>query len=359
MADQPDRDQQTEEATPQKLLKAREEGQLGFSAELLGGVILAVTASFFWGMGDWFFGTITTSIQVRLTDFGAAVEDPSQLIRYLIQELLRVAVVVLAMILPLGALAAASGLLQTNFNVSMKPLEFKPEKMSVIKGFGRIFSSQSVVRGALSISKAAIIIFLAVFIARAKIQEITMSGFGSIQELLYFLASVLVQCSLAIAFVIALLSFVDLAYQKWKHLQDMKMSMQDIKEENKSSEGDPHVRARMRKLQAELGQKRMFADIPQASAVITNPTHFAVAIKYDRDDMEAPIVLAKGADFVAKKIIAIAKENGVPVVERKPVARFLFKHTEIGQSIPVELYQAVAEILNFVSKMGSIARSAK
>ncbi|MEM6365140.1 MAG: EscU/YscU/HrcU family type III secretion system export apparatus switch protein, partial [Planctomycetota bacterium] len=328
------------------------------SAELLGGVILAVAAGFFWMMGAWFFGAIHLSIQVRLTEFADAIEDPKQLIRYLTTELSRVAIVVLAVIVPVGALAAASGLLQTNFNFSMKPLELKPEKMSVIKGFGKIFSSQSVVRGGLSIAKAIVIVCLVVFVAQAKMDQITMSGFGSIQELLFFLASLLIQCSLAIAAVIALLALIDLAYQKWKHLQDMKMSVRDIKEENKSSEGDPHVRARMKKLQAELGQKRMFADIPKSTAVITNPTHFAVAIQYERDKMDAPIVLAKGADFVAKKIIEIAQENGVPVVQRKPVARFLFKHTEIGQSVPVEMYQAIAEILNFVSKMKSIARSA-
>ena len=131
------------------------------------------------------------------------------------------------------------------------------------------------------------------------------------------------------------------------------MSVRDIKDEHKTTEGDPLIRARVRKLQAEMSRKRMLADVPKANVVITNPTHLAVALRYDRYSMDAPVVLAKGADFLAKKIIKTAKENGITVVERKPVARFLYSHVEIGQPIPLELYQAVAEILNFVNRLRS------
>ncbi|QDV86352.1 EscU/YscU/HrcU family type III secretion system export apparatus switch protein [Planctomycetes bacterium TBK1r] len=353
MAENQDRDQRTEEATPQRLRKAREDGQIGFSAELVGGVILATTAFFYWSLGDWFFGTLTGSIEHRMTEFEEVVVDPRLLVKAFIDETLRIGAAVMAIVAPLGILAAATGLLQTSFNLSFKPLELNVDKLSVIKGFQKIFSMQSAVRGALSLAKAAVIVAIAVFVGQSKIDQITTSGFGSIQELMFFLGGLLVQCSLAIAATITFIGMVDLGFQKWKHLEDMKMSRQDIKEEHKSSEGDPMVRARIKQLQAEMGRKRMLSDVPKASVVITNPTHFAVAVQYDRDNMEAPIVIAKGADFVAKKIIAIAKENGVPVVERKPVARFLFKNVEIGNAIPFELYQAVAEILNFVNRMRS------
>ena len=353
MAENQDRDQRTEDATPQRLRKSREDGQIGFSAELVGGVILATTAFFFWSLGSWFFNTITGSIENRLTNFEAVIIDPRLLVKAFIDETLRIGAAVLAIVAPLGILAAVAGLLQTNFNISFKPLEFKTDKLSVIQGFKKIFSLQSVVRGALSIAKASVIIGISIYVGYSKIDQISFSGFGSIQELLFFLGGLLVYCSLAIASTMAVIGMIDLAFQKWKHLEDMKMSRQDIKEENRSTEGDPMVKARIKQIQAEMGRKRMFAEIPNASVVITNPTHFAVAVKYDRDNMDAPVVVAKGADFMAKRIIEIAKENGVPVVERKPVARFLFKNTAIGSAIPFELYQAVAEILNFVHRLRS------
>lgn len=355
MAENQDRDQRTENATPQRLQKAREEGQIGFSAELVGGVILATTACFYWLMGTWFFGTITDSIAERLTLFETVLVDPRLLVQAFIDETLRIGVAVMAIVAPLGILAAATGLLQTNFNLSFKPLELKLDKLSVIKGFQKIFSMQSAVRGALSMAKAVVIVVIAVFVGRAKMDEISLSGYGSIPEMLSFLGGLLIHCSLAIAATIIFIGMIDLGFQKWKHLEDMKMSRQDIKEENKTTEGDPMVRARIKQLQAEMSRKRMLADVPKASVVITNPTHFAVAIQYDRDTMDAPIVIAKGADFIAKRIIAVAEENGVPVVERKPVARFLYKNVEIGRAIPFELYQAVAEILNFVNRMRSAA----
>lgn len=354
MAQQQDRDQKTEEATPQRLRKAREEGQIGFSSELLGGVILGTTALFFWLMGEWFFSTIAQSIKVRLTEFETVLVDPRMLVKSAMTETLRIGGAVIAIIAPLGVLAAMAGLLQTNFNISMKPLEFKPEKLSVISGFKKIFSMQSVVRGALSIAKAALILSIAIYVGYSRTNQITVSGFGSFQELMFFLGGILVYCSIAIAATIAIVGLLDLGFQKWKHLDEMKMSRQEIKDENKESDGDPMIKARIKQLQAEMGRKRMMEKIPEASVVITNPTHFAVAVKYDRDSMDAPVVIAKGADHLAKKIIEIAKENGVPVVERKPVARFLYKNVSVDQPIPFELYQAVAEILNFVQQMKSL-----
>lgn len=355
MADQQDRDQRTEDATPQRLQKARDDGQIGFSSELVGGVILTTVAMFYWFMGGWFFGTLGDSIVTGVTDFEEPVVDPRMMIRRLSDETLRVGAVVLAVIAPLGILAAMTGLLQTNFNISFKPLELKLDRMSIFQGFKKIFSMQSVVRGGLSIAKASVITVIAILVARSRFEQIAVSGFGSFKELMFFLGELLAYCSVAIAATIAILALADLAFQKWKHLQDMKMSKKDIKEENKSNEGDPMVRARMKQLQNEMGRQSMLAKVPEATVVVTNPTHFAVAIQYDRAKMDAPIVIAKGGDHLAKRIIKIAKESGVPVVERKPVARFLFKNCELGQPIPLELYQAVAEILNFVQKMRSVA----
>jgi flagellar biosynthetic protein FlhB len=245
-----------------------------------------------------------------------------------------------------------AGLLQTNFNVSFKPMELDLKKMSVVSGFGRIFSMKSVVRGAQAIANATIIICIIYFVARSKIEEISLAGFGTFRDLMFAMCGILLYASIAIAAMMLFLGILDLAYQKYKHLQELQMSMQDIKDEHKESDGDPLIKARIRRLQMEMGQKRMMADVPKASVVITNPTHFAVAIQYDRETMAAPVVLAKGADHLAHKIIEVAKENGVEV-QRKPVARFLYANVEIGDVIPAELFAAVAEILNFVNRLRS------
>jgi len=350
---QQDRDQRTEQATPQRLQKAREEGQLGFSSELVGGVILLTVAGLYWLVGDWFFAAVLESLRVGLTQFEMPVDDPRMLIEIGIEETLRVGAVVMAVIAPIGMLAAVSGLLQTNFNVSFKPLELKVDRLSVVSGFKRIFSMQSAVRGGLSIIKAALILCVSGFVAKAKLTQIATSGFGSFQELMYFLGGLLIHCSLAIAATMTVVGVIDLGFQKWKHLEDMKMSRRDLKDEQKDTEGDPMIRARIKQIQAEMGRKRMLADVPKATVVVTNPTHFAVALRYESGETEAPVVIAKGADFLAKRIIEVAKENGVPVVERKPIARFLYKNVDIGHPIPLELYQAVAEILNFVNRMRS------
>ncbi|MEL6106407.1 MAG: flagellar biosynthesis protein FlhB [Planctomycetota bacterium] len=355
MAEQQDQDQRTENATPQRLNKARQEGQVAFSPEFVSGLMLTAGVLLFWMFGLVFFGVFGETISVRLTIFEPMIVDPRQTITALIGDVVRVGLVVLGFILAIAMVATGCGLLQTNFNFSLKPLELKFNKLDPNAGIKRIFSSRSVVRGALSIFKATILLLIVYLVARSRIEQIAVASFGSYHELMLQMSGILLHAAFAVAGMMAIVGIVDFAYQRWKHAQDMKMSLRDIKDENKESEGDPLVRARVRRIQAEMGRKRMLADVPKASVVITNPTHFAVALQYDRENMSAPVVIAKGADHLARKIIEIAEENGVAVVQRKPVARFLYSNVEIGNPIPFELYQVVAEILNFVQRMRSAA----
>ncbi|QDT11177.1 EscU/YscU/HrcU family type III secretion system export apparatus switch protein [Planctomycetes bacterium K23_9] len=351
MAGDQDRDQRTEDATPQRIAKAREDGQVGFSADFMSGIVIATGVLMFWTMGGTFFQAICDAITNRMTDFEAMLVDPRMMIPAFMGDAGAIGIACGAVLLPIGMVAGVSGLMQTSFNLSMKPMELKLDKMSVKSGFGRIFSTKSLVKGAQSIAKASIIIYIVYFIANSKSDEIGLAGFGSFRDLMFLMCEILMYASAAIAAMMLVLGIIDLGYQKYKHLQDLQMSMQDIKDEHKESDGDPMIKARIRRLQMEMGRKRMLDDVPQASVVITNPTHFAVAVHYDRDTMQAPVVLAKGADHLARKIIAIAKENGVEVIERKPVARFLYANVDIGGAIPAELYAAVAEILNFVNRL--------
>ena len=351
MAEQQDRDQRTESATPQRILKAREEGQIGFSPEFVGGVIVATAVLMVWALGGSFLAALGNAISHRLSCFEPMIVDPRRLVGAMITDTQFIGMLCVAFILPLALIAGLSGLMQTGFNVSFKPLQLDWAKLSVSSGFGRIFSSKSAVRGGLSVVKATVIVAIFYLIAEAKMEAIAVAGFGSFRDLMFFMCAILLYVSIAIAAMMLTVGMIDLAFQKWKHLEDLKMSLRDIKDEHKESEGDPLIRARVRRLQAEMSRKRMLASVPEATVVITNPTHFAVAIRYDRETMDAPIVVAKGADFLAKKIIQIAREANVVVVERKPVARFLYSHVEVGSPIPFELYQAVAEVLNFVNRV--------
>ena len=328
-------------------------GQIGFSADLIGGAMLALGAGYFWFIGESMFGSLGDSIRNRSTYFYPMIEDPRTIVNVVTNDVYSVGLVCLGLMLPLFVVALLGGGLQTNFNVTFKAITLKWEKLSVPAGFKRIFSISSVVRGAFSIAKASIIIGILYYVGRTQFDAMESVSFTSFHSMMYVMCKILLIASVAIAATLAVLGIADLAFQKWKQSQDLMMSIQEIKDEHKENEGDPLVKARIKRLQAEMGRNRMLADVPRASVVITNPTPFAVAVEYDRETMEAPVVLAKGADHLARKIIDIAKENGVPIVERKPVARFLYANAEIGSTIPYELYQAVAEIINYVNRLDS------
>ncbi|MFN3191435.1 MAG: flagellar biosynthesis protein FlhB [Aureliella sp.] len=351
MAENQDKDQRTEQATPQKIQKARSEGQIGFSTELIAGIMLMSGVLIAFMFGGNFLGVFGETISNRFTNFEGVIAEPRLLIRAMIEDTTLIGFACLGLVGPLAVVAAAAGLLQTGFNISTKPLQLDVSKMSVIKGFGRIFSGKSVVRGVLSVAKASIIVVIVYYIAKSRIDQIALAGFGSFGELMLALGELLLVTSAAIAAMMLIVGIIDLGYQKWKHLQDLKMSVKEIKDEHKESEGDPQMKARLKRLQGEMSRKRMLDEVPKANVVITNPTHFAVALRYEPAEMDAPVVVAKGADHLARKIIDIAKENDVAVVERKPVARFLYANVELDQPIPLEIYQAVAEVLNFVNRM--------
>ena len=350
MAEQ-DRDQRTELPTAQRLQRASQEGQVAISGELLSSVTLSVGVVFFLLAGGWFFNSLATTFKNRLTFFDSAIGDPNSLRAILLFDIRDSAGTLLALLLPVFLITALVGALQTNFNISLKPLELKWDKMDVTKGFQRVFSSKGLVRGAIAIAKATAILVIAMLIVNYQFDEIAHSGTGTFVAFMYRLAHVILSLGIATVVVIVLISLADLAFQKWKHIQDLKMSIRDIRDEQKESEGDPLIRARLKRLQNEMGRQRMLDRVAGASVVITNPTHYAVALEYDITTMIAPTVTAKGTDHLARRIIETAKKHGVPVVERKPVARFLYFNIKIGKTIPPELYAAVAEVLNFVKKV--------
>jgi flagellar biosynthetic protein FlhB len=249
------------------------------------------------------------------------------------------------------AVAFLVNVVQVGWEVSAKPMEPKLSKFNPINGFKRIFSKDTLFELVKSIVKVAVIVYIAYTSLRDEANDLYILYDLSLNQAVALVGTIIINVGLKISFVYLIVAIVDYVYQKHKFNEDMKMTKQEVKDEYKNTEGDPQIKGRQRRKMQEVSQKRMMQDVPKADVVITNPTHLAVAIKYDAEKSRAPVVLAKGEDYLAAKIKEAAKENGVEIVENKPLARMLYANVEIGEEIPPELYQAVAEVLAMVYNM--------
>lgn len=235
--------------------------------------------------------------------------------------------------------------------VTAKPLQPRLNKINPISGFKRMFSKESFFELIFSLIKITIFGAMVYSVLKDNIGAFISVYDLSIQDSLGILYDLVMDLGIKISVVYLIISFADLFFQKWKHKRDLRMSKQEVKDEYKNQEGDPKVKSQQRQRMQQASRRRMMQSIPEADVVITNPTHFAVALKYDNTISQAPIVTAKGADYLAFKIKDIAKENNVEIVENKPLARMLYANVEIGNEIPAELYQSVAEVLAYVYRL--------
>lgn len=340
----------TEQPTAKRLREAHDEGNFARSPDI--NMVFVLVAAF--------MTLLFTSQEQTKRIAGIAVGIFGQLGKYAIKpegihEWAGIAVgTMLELVLPMAvacAIAGAlAGALQTRFRLTPKVLGFKPERLNPVQGFKRIFSAQGWVKlgtDALKLVVVAALLYGAV--GKVMSDPIFYTPVG-VARLGGFIEEAVT--SLLGRFILALggIAAINYLYQRHKVGQDLMMTKQEVKEEHKSSEGDPTVRAAQRHMARRLLQKQMLKSVPTADVVITNPTHFAVALKYERGRDKAPVVLAKGERLFAQRIKAIAREHEVPTIENKPVARMLFKYGKVGKTIPMELYQAVAEILAYVYK---------
>ena len=239
-------------------------------------------------------------------------------------------------------------LVQVKWKPTTKPLRPKFSKLNPIKGFKKIISKDSLVELLKSLVKIGLIIYIVYSYLKDKIYQVFILYDISLKQSLSLIGELVIDLGIRISAFYLIIGFVDWKYQKYKFREDMKMTKQEVKDEYKNSEGDPQIKSRQRQRMREASQRRMMQRLPEADVVITNPTHYAVAIKYDPDEYDAPMVLAKGEDFLAQKIKETAKEHHIEIVENKPLARMLYANVEVGELIPPEMYQAVAEVLAFV-----------
>jgi flagellar biosynthetic protein FlhB len=262
---------------------------------------------------------------------------------------------ILSILLPVMTAVVIAGLLgniiQVGFLFTGETLVPKFSKLNPIKGMKKFVSIRSLAELVKSLIKVCIVAGVAVLMIRGELENIP----GLMQmrpiDIVAFIGSVSLRICFYTCLVLIVLAILDYAFQRWRHEKDLKMTKQEVKDEFKQREGDPKVRARIRKVQIEMARRRMMEAVPEATVVITNPTHLAIALKFDVKKMIAPCVVAKGAGAIAGRIKEIAKKNNVPIVENKPLAQTLFKAVEIGGLIPVELYRAVAEVLAYVYRL--------
>ncbi|MGG1633568.1 flagellar biosynthesis protein FlhB [Paenibacillus sp. FSL A5-0031] len=343
--------EKTEEATPKKKDEARKKGQIARSADLPGSLILIFVFMSFIMMGNYF----KTHIMML---FGNLFED------WLLMDVTTgnimslfndVAIEMLLILLPIFAVTVLVGVLgnvvQYGFLLTGDPLKMKLSKLNPINGFKQIFSAKTVVEFLKSVLKLLIVAVLVYMTISKEWNRILVLASLPIQQIFSFTAGLTIKLGIEIGVVLAVLALADFFYQRYEHNKSLRMSKQDIKDEYKKSEGDPIIKSRIRERQRKMAMQRMMQEVPKADVIITNPTHFAIALKYDATKMEAPRIIAKGMDHVALRIREIAKENGVVTMENKPLARALYERAEIGDVIPPDLFQAVAEVLAYVYKM--------
>jgi flagellar biosynthetic protein FlhB len=247
--------------------------------------------------------------------------------------------------------AIGSSVMQVGFLVSEDALGPNFDKINPIEGFKKLFSWRSVIEGAKSLLKLALIGYAAYYVLSGAVDSIPKLVYLAPVEILAYLSQRVFDLLIGIGMILVLIAASDYFVQRFQLEEQMKMSKQEIRDEVKTREGDPLIKARIRKIQKEVAQRRMMADVPKADVIITNPTHIAIALKYAPEKYAAPIMLAKGQDYVATRIREIAMQHNIPIVENKPLARTIFKTLEVGQVIPRELFAAVAEILAYVFRM--------
>ncbi|MDX8388697.1 MAG: flagellar biosynthesis protein FlhB [Ghiorsea sp.] len=352
MAEDQDKSQQTEDASDKRLEDARKKGQVATSREPSTAIAFLILASLSaTGVGLWIVTRIEELMKFYLS--GEAVVDmtPKGMQTLFIDLAMEIALVVLPVAIPMVLIGMLVVFLVTGPVFTFETLQPKMEKVSPIKGLGRLFSTKSLAEFVKSVAKLSMISFICWYVVSDLFTPAIQSTRKSIDDIVLLL----VEGSLSIVGLVAAFFFVialaDVIYQRWEHAKSMKMSMKEVRDEHKESEGDPQLKAKIRQIQMEQAQNRMMADVPKADVVITNPTHFAVALKYDANGGGAPKVVAKGKDKIAQKIKALAKDNGVHIRENKILARSLFKNVEIGHEIPEDLFEAVAVILAEVFKM--------
>jgi len=346
-----DDSQKTEEATPKRLQDARNRGQVALSREVNNFSMIFAGAMIVLILGPH----IIYEIKIILTSFLSKAHDipmdQNGLGKVIKSALKEISLVLFLPFLLLFLAGILGPFIQIGALFSTESVKPSLEKISILKGAKRLFSTTAVVEFLKAVLKLSILSAVGIMLLLPFYASVDHFIGLDIIFALHDLHAMAFRLFIGILSVLAVIAAIDYMYQRHEHMKKLKMSKHDIKEEFKQMEGDPHVKARLRELRAEKARQRMMASVPDADVVITNPTHFANALKYDPDNMNAPVMVAKGTDKVAERIKDLAKEHNIPIVENPPLARALYDTMEIDDMIPEEHYKAVAEVISYIFRL--------
>ena len=349
MAEHEDGQERTEQPTERRLQRAREQGQVARSRELANLGLLLTAAAGLMALGPETLSGLVEIVRRGLTPSREAFAGGGS---DLLSTLAATAADALFLLLPLLAallvVAVLAPLALGGWTFSTEALALKPERLNPVKGLARVFSLNGLAELAKALAKFTVLALTAGLLLWRDMGSILSLGGQGLAPALSGAASLLLNSFLVLCGALVSIAALDVPYQYWRHHQQLRMNRQDLREELKETEGRPEVKSRQRALQREVARRRMMQEVPRADVVVTNPTHFAVALRYRPETMAAPRVVAKGADLVAQRIRGLAAEHGVPLLSAPPLARALYHGTRLGQEIPAGLYQAVAQVLAYV-----------
>lgn len=337
--------EKTEPASPRRLEKAREEGQVARSRELVTFVMLATGLACLWSTGELMAGLLGGALRNGLQFERASAFDASHMMVQAGTAVVRALQALMPVLVLMLVAALVAPMLLGGWLLSAKSLAPNFSKLNPIAGISRMFSAETLAELIKTIVKSLLVGGVAWWVISRKLDLIMALMREPVhQALSHTLQLVANSCALIIGSLL-LVAAIDVPYQLWSHSHKLRMSREDLRQEQKESDGDPQVKAQIRRQQQQMAKRRMMAEVPKADIIVTNPTHFAVALKYSDKDMRAPRVVAKGTDLVALRIRALAGEHKIPVLEAPPLTRALYRHTQLGAEIPTALYAAVAEVL--------------
>lgn len=343
--------ERTEQATSKRLEQAREKGDVPRSREMTTAALMLVGGSVLWTLGGSLAERIKQLIVVAFSFDSNEAFNIKVIFERLSQPMADVAIMLLPIIFSMLAVAVLSPILIGGWVYAMEALMPNLGKLNPLSGVKRMFSVNSLMELVKAVLKTILISSICWLVVKHELDQLLGLGNESLKSSIPHLLWIIWVCFISLIGGMVFIALIDVPYQKWSYAKKLRMSRQEIKQESKDSEGDPHVKGRIRALQRAMAQRRMMSAVPTADVVVTNPTHYAVALKYTENRMKAPKVIAKGTDMIALRIRELAKENNIPIMEAPPLARALHQHTELDDEIPQALYTAVAEVLAYVFQL--------
>lgn len=345
-----DKDQKTEEPTEKRRKEAREKGQVLQSREINSALVLLITFLFFKLISNYMYENITHFTRKVFINY--TIEKDLLIGENFWSLSMEFMFIFIKIVAPILFIVAISGIIasymQVGFLFSTESLKPKLSKLNPIEGFKKLFSAHALMEMFKSIFKISVVCLIVYFYLNNNMNSILLLLELDITEIVQFALQLVINLAVRISLVLVVLALIDYLFQWKQHEKSLKMTKQEVKEEYKQMEGNPEIKGKLKQKRKEISMRRMMSDIPDADVVITNPTHYSIVIKYDAEKTDAPVLTAKGQDYIALRIREIAKENDVEIVENKSLARALYYSVDIGDEIPQEFFQAVAEVLAFV-----------